>query len=70
MHLGKHKKSLRAHKGFTDLIEKNFADGRLMMDILDAWTEYKDTAAASVTAAAAAGVVKKPRAKKTPKAQE
>ncbi|KAG7009191.1 hypothetical protein G7Y79_00003g010590 [Physcia stellaris] len=57
-HLGLHKKTLRGHKGFTDLLESNFADGRFVMDVLDAFTEYKD-AKPAVIAAAAAGVVKK-----------
>lgn len=68
-HLAAHKKSLRNHRGFMDLIEKNFADGRLVMDVLDAWTKFEEgTPAASSTTAA--GGVKKPRVRaKTAKAQ-
>lgn len=65
-HLGQHKKTLREHKAFTDLVEANFADGRFVMDVLDAWTEYKD-AKSSTSTSAAAGVTKKtkaPRARK------
>ena len=67
-HLTAHRKSLRNHKGFMDLIEKNFADGRLVMDVLDAWTRFEEgTPAASSASASATAGVKKSRAKK-PKA--
>ena len=66
-HLTAHKKSLRNHKGFMDLIEKNFADGRLVMDVLDAWTKFEE--GTPVGSAASTAGVKKTRAPKKPKAQ-
>lgn len=50
------------NRGFTDLVEKNFADGRFLMDVLDAFADFS-TPASSPPATAA--VAKKPRGKKT-----
>ena len=62
-----HRKTLRGHKGFMDLIEKNFADGRLVMDVLDAWTRFEEgTPVGSSTTNAG---VKKPRVPKKANAQ-
>lgn len=64
-HLGLHQKTLREHKGFMELIEANFAEGRFVVDVLDAWTSCKSAKAASSSRAssATAGVVKKTKAK-------
>ncbi|KAL8793622.1 MAG: hypothetical protein Q9195_003774 [Heterodermia aff. obscurata] len=65
-HLGLHQKTLREHKGFMELIEANFADGRFVVDVLDAWTQCKGAKAAS-KASSAAGVAKKAKATKVKK---
>ena len=63
-HLGLHQKTLREHKGFMELIEANFADGRFVVDVLDAWTLYKSAKPRS-SASSAAGVAKKAKTKAT-----
>ena len=63
--LKRHKKALRQHQGFTELVEGSFADGRFMMDVLDAWTAYED----EEPHVPEGPVAKRPR-KTKPKAQE